>query len=212
MIKLTTWLAAVASFTTVGCAMDSDVTDDPQAQGDPVPNARTASRHCVMVAESGAVSCFATFPEAIALATAGRITDAPLDAHAAVTDPAFWDRLDPPTPITGDHTTNLQNAGQGNGDILGVQFSDAGYHGSTFTIRGTLGCSGDAPTPLPSVSVMPADWNDEISSFKVGKNCGEILYADGNFTGRTLTSTKDVPYVGDPMNDQGSTIRFFKAL
>ncbi len=49
--------------------------------------------------------------------------------------------------------------------------------------------------------------NDQLSSIKVPKGFVVTLYADANFTGKTMKVTQDTPYVGNEFNDMTSSIK-----
>jgi hypothetical protein len=208
-VKHSTWAALLTALTVAGCAIDPADPGEGQARAELTASKPATARHCVMSVESGALSCFATFPEAVAVATAGRIVDAPSDARAAVRDPAFLKRVDALPPLAADHAAFLNTTFVGMGVVLGIEFSDAGWGGSTLQFATPLGCDGNHATIDAQVAVMPAGWNDEISSFHSPGTCQQILYADGGFSGQRTPKTNNMLYVGDAMNDQASTIRFF---
>lgn len=93
------------------------------------------------------------------------------------------------------------------GTVIGIEYWDAGYQGATFVITGST-CTSTLADVDASIAVMPAGWNDEISSFHSFANCWTRLWSDGGFSGFSYGYISDSPYVGDAMNDNASTIQF----
>lgn len=50
------------------------------------------------------------------------------------------------------------------------------------------------------------DWNDRISSFRVGRGCTITVYEHANFGGWKWASREDMPWVGLPRNDKISDV------
>jgi hypothetical protein len=202
LIKLSSLLALTLSVTVPGCAVDA---------ADPTPETSSKlGQHCVQDLETQAVSCFASFPEAISAATGGRITDAPADAHAAALDEAFAARVN---ALAAGSTDRRRD---GRADVaprttlvVAVQYEDADWQGASYTYTSTFGCDTNKATVEHQVTVMPSGWNDEISSFRAFSGCVEVLYESGNFSGAQTQPAASWAYVGDAMNDQASTIRWF---
>jgi hypothetical protein len=189
-------------------------------QGEPAPTgaptaaapssavANEAPRHCVS-GPSDEVQCFATFTEAIALATGGRITDAPADARAALDDPAFADRINEPL-LGGIHPDTTY--------VIGIDYIDANYGGNTWVWYRTTPCDGNLGTidySIPNLNAEPYSeygFNDSISSFHSYANCQTVLYADWYYEGAATNGGApivDMSYVGNAMNDQASSIRWY---
>jgi len=201
------WLALAAPLAVAGCAIDpaEDAGDihEAQARADLTAGKPAGGGHCVMSVDTGKQSCFSTFTEAFAMATGGRIIDAPDNAHAALADPAFMARVGSLPP---DQATKNDIAGDGT-TPLGTYFPDAGWQGDDdLTFVSTRQCNSSMPIPI---TAMPSGWNDEISSFSNFPHCFSILYADGGFRGRHTALAANLLYVGDDMNDQTSTIMFY---
>lgn len=207
----TNGLALVAVLAGAGCAIDPTEPDGAQARTELALVKPGTPRHCVQNVESGAPpSCFATFTEAFAHLSAGRIADAPVDPHAAFADAAFMARVAALPPPTAEQATNLDPVYVNAGLPLATEFEDAGWGGSSMTLGSFHGCNGNGgPTPIAGLAVMPSGWNDEISSFQTFPRCWQILYADGGYRGRSTAKSQSMIYVGDAMNDQASTILFF---
>ncbi|MFI9240571.1 peptidase inhibitor family I36 protein [Streptomyces sp. NPDC053079] len=155
----------------------------------------TTSRHCVVDADNGTKSCFSTYRESVAFATGGRVTDAPNDTRAAVRDTKFQERLSGPR---NEHGAKLaMNASS----VLGTMYGDKDFGGGSMAFVGSSGCT------RYSEFENLYDWNDRISSVASGQ-CNITLYQHSNYLGFSQTYSGAVPYVGDAMNDQASSISF----
>lgn len=131
-------------------------------------------RHCVMdvTAPKAPIACYGSFTAAIAKATGGRITDAPNDANAAVSDARLLARL---------KAIRAQAIGP-----IGTFYASTGYRGRTLTITGDHDCD-DAHSPVEfSVEYVGDRWNDDIESFKAWRNCGAKVFEHRGFRGVTL--------------------------
>jgi hypothetical protein len=188
-------------------------------QSDP-STADPALTHCVSTM-SGDAACYATFTEAIAAATGGAITDAAGDSHEAFADGTLADRLN---ALEHDRaaapTANLApTPGSGN-IVIGIVYHDGGFHGKDWTFVATTGCNvvGDASWAVQNLNTSPytaSDMNDNISSFRSFAGCGTVLYADWKqnadnpLAGQTAV-VQDASFVGSVMNDQASSIAWFR--
>jgi hypothetical protein len=157
-----------------------------------------APTHCVLRATPRGgteepPTCFGSFRAAIAFATDGRVTDAPESASRA-TDAAFATRLDAP-----DTTTAA---------VLGIDYADINFHGSTLTLSAAGGCDNniDVDWQFPT---LPAAWNDRISSFRSFSNCLQQLFRDVNFGVAITSRLVSSAWVGAAANDRASSIRFY---
>jgi hypothetical protein len=185
---------------------DGDVLDSP----DPAVSTAPA-QHCV-VSPSGEEGCYASFTEAIAVATGGAITDAPDDSRAAVDDPEFIARLDAlgsarPKPTNG-------SAQLSSSVVVGIVWKDANFLGDSWIFWKPWGCDGNPATKDWEISNLNAPpysdygFNDVISSFRSYAWCTTVLYDDWMGFGASL-SGEEMSYVGDTMNDRTSSIRFY---
>jgi hypothetical protein len=154
--------------------------------------------HCVLRATpsggtAGSMTCFGSFRAAIAFATGGRVTDAPDSASRAATDPAFASRL---------------NAAVATSAVLGIDYADINYHGSTLTLSAAGGCDNslDVDWQFPT---LPAAWNDRISSFRSYSNCLQQLFRNVYFGTAITPMLVYSAWVGSAANDQASSIRFY---
>lgn len=172
------------------------------AAPDPNPHVETATAaprpglpHCVLAAgDTATARCYPTFRAAIAAATGGRVTDAPLSPAAAAIDPRFS------TAIEGPVTNGVT--------LLGYEFADANWGGASLSMTGAGRCddSSDVDYRFPTLS---STWNDRISSFKSYSNCAQQLFRGTYFSGGTLTGiVANLTYVGATANDQASSVTF----
>jgi hypothetical protein len=199
-------LFAVSAVFAAGCATDPD----PGAEATTTaPNqaAPATGPHCVVHVPTGQTSCFDSFTQAISAATNGRIADAPADARAALADDSFRTRINAladATPRTLDRAVRPRLT-----VVIAIQYEDAGFQGATLTSTADFGCDGNFGTIDFELAVMPSGWNDEISSFSAFSNCAEVLYENGGFGGAQTQLATELSYVGDALNDEASTIRWF---
>jgi len=77
-----------------------------------------------------------------------------------------------------------------------IAYRDANFSGPFLRI--------DQDTP----NLVSLNFNDVISSLKVGENTTIVLYRDINYGGPSFELSKDTPYVGAAWNDQVSSIKF----
>ncbi|MCA6091341.1 peptidase inhibitor family I36 protein [Streptomyces sp. SCA3-4] len=163
----------------------------------------TTSRHCVVDTDNGTKSCFGTYREAVAFATEGRVTDAPNDTRAAAHDKKLQERLSGPR---GEHgmklAENSRSALAGAQRVLATVYQDSDFRGNSLSFTGSVGC-----VRYPEFATMGSDWNDQISSVASGQ-CSITLYQHANFLGASQTYSGGVPYIGDAMNDQASSVSF----
>ena len=95
--------------------------------------------------------------------------------------------------------------------VLGIAFEDANYTGAAIIVDSVNpGCTGPLSDIDFLISVMPAGWNDEISSAKgMGGGGGFTIcfwkfWSDGFNRGSTIGYSAAFPYVGDGFNDEAS--------
>lgn len=191
------------------------------------PPAGEALNHCVSnVDGDGTATCYATFTEAIAAATDGKITDAAADYRDAFTDGTLTDRINaiateraaqikanllPPTPGSG-------------GTVIGIVNHDAHNEGKDWVFRvSTLGCDGShqgiewAVQNLNEAPYTVSQMNDNISSFRSFSGCATVVFEDWKLNNENpgaiatvdFRPVVDLPYVGDEMNDKGSSIAWY---
>jgi len=128
--------------------------------------------------ETRAASAFATFAEAIAVATDNRLQLAP-------------------STTTGDVTEQQLDAASRDGPltdvVIGIDYSGSNFSGNSLTWTKPSGCG------TYSTSSMPAGWNDVIKSVQNFNGCATTLYQNINFGGSTSTTA-----VNSSSSDLGS--------
>ncbi len=193
-----------------GCATEA---------GDP-PTDDAELSHCVATL-GGDSACYATFSEAMAAATGGKIADALADSHEAFADGTLTDRIN---ALAGNAASKGEadlapTPGAGN-IVIGIVYHDAGFHGKDWTFVATTGCNtfGDANWAVQNLNTSPysdSQTNDNISSFKSFAGCGTVLYVDWKqntlnpVAGQTAL-VQNSSYVGDAVNDRASSIAWFR--
>lgn len=157
----------------------------PAAAAPPTPE-----KHCVLAAGAKAATCYATFPAAIAAITGGKVR-APASATDAATDPAFAAAVDAPAATAAQ-------------TIVGIEYADANYRGSTLTLYASGRCD-SSPDADYAWDTLPSGWNDRISSLKSFANCAQQLFRDTYRRNPITGLVYNVPNLG-AANDQASSI------
>ncbi|MEV4539212.1 hypothetical protein AB0J82_36115 [Asanoa sp. NPDC049518] len=140
-------------------------------------HAAPAGRHCVVSASTGAAMvCYSSFRTAITNATGGRVTDAPLDAKAALNDEKFAKKVD-------DAPARAPMAAAASNIVISIEYTGEGFAGSSLTITGTHTCD-NALSPVEfTMASMPSGWNDDIESFRAFANCAAMHFLHVGATG-----------------------------
>jgi hypothetical protein len=195
------WLSGCAVDTSSEPVGDAPVAPESAKQAAPrrvVGGPGTSAPHCVAHVSTGAVSCHASFPEAIAVATEGLIVDAPVDPKVALADPSFRNQVN----ALGDAPDVTV--------VIGIEFVDANFQGATLTVTAGSGCDGNPNTLDFFLSnLVPLGFNDVISSFESFSNCQTVLFQDINFGGVETQKAVSMSFVGSVFNDQASSIQWF---
>lgn len=156
---------------------------------------RGTERHCLVHAEPGdrgraklgAMTCYASIAEVIRTATDGRVALPPAtrarDVNEALLAEAGYDASAP----------SLASI------LLGIDYSEPSYGGSTLTITAPYGCY-DPATGLGYtwyVDTLPAGWDNVASSAQTFSYCRSTTIFDGAFqTGAGATLGCDAPTFG----------------
>ena len=158
----------------------------------------SAAPHCALVAGSTTARCFATYRAAVTYGTGGRVTDAPLSARTAATDPAFARAMSAP-PAAAPKLASV---------LLGTEYANANFSGASLSLFGAGRCDNSSDADFRFGS-MPAGWNDRITSFRSFSNCAQQLFRNINFGGGSLTIViTSLANVGSAANDQASSLTF----
>ncbi len=196
-----------------GCALDaSDQSAEQADDGAPSEQASALAKdgelansradhqgsgdHCVMLA-SNEVTCYATFTEAIDVASSGRIKDAPISAKRALEDRRFNARVD---ALAETPNTSV---------VVAVLYKDAGYGGSTFTVTKASGCDGNINTMDHNFANMGLyGWDDTMGALHSYSNCRAKVWENINFTGVSTGKAVDYSSLG-LLDDAASSIEWF---
>jgi len=112
-------------------------------------------------------------------------------------------------PASANHTITYIYSGDGD-TLRAVFYEHANFTGKQIRYYGGSGCSSSTTDTDFSNGVMPAGWNDEISSVKDYNGCDVKLYTDGPFAGYTtgyVNYGTGGKYVGGAFNDKTSSFK-----
>ncbi|WP_147339354.1 hypothetical protein [Actinomadura spongiicola] len=186
-----------AATLTVATAVGTAIVSPASAGSSPTDGAgqeATGGENCVVHLNSNnSMKCFDTFTEAIADATAGRITNAPRDARSAMADSGLDRRLN-----------GLGTSGPG--IVLAIEYADGNYAGRHNIYTGSAGCDNDDDVEW-SVEAL-GSFNDTITSFRNYAECQANHYEHNDFEGASTGWLNDTPNIGEAMNDQTSSIQW----
>ncbi|RKS79015.1 hypothetical protein BZB76_0453 [Actinomadura pelletieri DSM 43383] len=190
-------LSVFAATLTVATAVGTAIVSPASASSSPtdgVGQEATGGENCVVhLSSNNSVKCFDTFTEAIADATAGRITNAPRDARSAMADSGLDRRLN-----------GLGTAGPG--IVLAIEYADSDYAGRHNIYTGSAGCDNDDGVEWRVESL--GSFNDMITSFRNYADCQANHYEHIDFEGASTGWLNDTPNIGEAMNDQTSSIQW----
>jgi len=192
---------------TVGAAALSVVVSPMAASAGPSPSATTSNvpppgKSCVVhLAAGGTMSCYNTFTKAIADATGGKITDAPLNAATAVASKDFNDRINALAQVKS------QPAAADAQVVIEISYQYRDYTGDDLIWGTSSGCDADTGIEWQAGS-MPTGWNDRISSFRTFSRCQSKHWENTNFQGASTGFWNSTSYIGDAMNNQTSSIKW----
>ncbi len=131
--------------------------------------------------------CFPTLKEAVGFASAGAVVLGP--TSTAPTE----------TQVEQASTASTQ-------PLLGIEYWNSYYGGSTLTLYGTSG-SGCVNGVSYGFSSLSSTWNDEISSSKAYSSCDGHHYESSGYAGAVRSCLPNCTSFG-VMNDETSSIRF----
>jgi len=157
----------------------------------------SGTEHCIMDSGNGEQRCFATFPEAIAAATEGRVTDAPATVRTGTAGAEFRAEM--------KRFGASQSAAAG--VVQGTFFDDGQFGGSSLTVYGSAPCKKDGWVEYQYD--VSEDWKNRISSVQPWADCWIWLYPE-----RGLGGDRDGPFkentadIGTLMNDRTQSIGF----
>lgn len=93
--------------------------------------------------------------------------------------------------------------------VISIDYIDLNFGGASYTWTiSASGCVSGGPTYF--VTSMPSGWNDDISSYHAYANCHHNPhYENNNFTGAVSNCASICLYIGDAMNDQTSSEKWY---
>ena len=152
--------------------------------------------HCVVDASEPEPTCYATFSEAMAAATGGRITDAPDDVSAALADDGLAARID---------ALGLEDVAQisASSVVMAIFWEHWYFEGAAVVIKGST-CSDtldDVDFAWPRLTRM----NDRISSFRCYNNCWCKLFEHWYYGGSCYGYYERADKIVGNMNDAASS-------
>ncbi|HEX3762888.1 MAG TPA: hypothetical protein VHW23_29530 [Kofleriaceae bacterium] len=190
------WLSGCAVDPSQGAAGDPPQASAGEAASSPGSRAHPG-HHCVLSATSE-LSCFATFTEAMAAGSSGRIADAPSNVKAALSDPGFNARVD---ALAAAPAAQI---------VVVILYDDTDQDGDSFAIWKGSGCDGDITTKDHDVaSLTPYGWDDSVESLHSYSQCHTVLYANDNWTGARTGKIGTSNNVGDIMSDEANSLEFY---
>ncbi|WP_147425186.1 hypothetical protein [Bailinhaonella thermotolerans] len=168
-------------------------------------SAASQDRHCVAHLSQGAarsaVTCYDTFPKAIADATAGRVANAPADAAAAARDSGFARRLN----AAADKKGNAQALAAAE-TVIGIEFEHRDFRGTSLAVVAPHGC--ESGTVWDFGNLGGTEWNDRFSSFATFSGCRARHWEDAGLEGALRDYLPSTAYIGRAMNDETSSIQW----
>ncbi|MEV5508224.1 SGNH/GDSL hydrolase family protein [Streptomyces orinoci] len=150
---------------------------------------------CTAHISGAGLRCYKTYREAITAVSAGRIKDAPINAHAAVTDAAFLAEMDRAS-VTANNSV-----------ILSTEYKDRDFGGESLTIYDDSGCT--ESNSKHYYGEFPSGWDNTITSFKTFGTCQEKHFSEPNSKGDSVgwdVGAHD--YIGDAMNDRTRSVQY----
>ncbi|MFI1732045.1 hypothetical protein ACH40E_23090 [Streptomyces acidicola] len=168
--------------------------------------AEGAGGHCVYNVSTDATACYSTFRAAIADATNGKVTDAPLSARTAFSDASLQKRLDGPMPTAAGTTAAAVDY------VLSIEYDIANLSPANGTLTITAGapCVEDGQRDFTVNDIRDAwpSWNDRISSFQGYNTCDVNHYEHQVRNGGDTTGPKRVMTTMGDMSNKTTGLTF----
>ena len=159
-------------------------------------------RSCVSAISSRQIRCYDTYREAIAVATGGRVVDAPLRASDAVGNIALEAAIDSAGAAVQQKTTatTLESTVP-----LVTEYADPDFGGNSLTLYGTAACTDNGKSNI--LDVMPDGWDNIVSSYRTFNGCQARHFAEQGRRGKSTSwQVGGQPYIGDDLNDQTRSV------
>jgi hypothetical protein len=194
-----------------GACIDSADQPRGQAVGD------ASLGHCVSTPDMQA-TCYATFTEAIAAATGGRIADAPARFADVIDSDDFAARINAlARPRPADFATGTTPTTAAANVVVGIVNYDPDYRGKDWVFLQNVGCDGNPHTEeyqVVNLNTSPytvSDINDNIRSFRSFSSCQMVLYTDWYFGGTPTNNGVPITNMNNlwGLNDSASSIAWY---
>jgi hypothetical protein len=169
----------------------------PAANAAP-PASAGAKTHCAVNVSNNSMKCFSSFKEAIALATGGKVTNAPTSAAEATADASFAAAVNAADDVSAATNT-----------LIGVEWWNKNYSGNDLDFYGTSGKCSVATTDVDYVASDLYSWNNKISSFFVYGDCLQKSWDNINYKGSNTGWRGDTANLTDVgWNDRIESIKW----
>jgi hypothetical protein len=160
-------------------------------------------RNCVInLSQHNKVTCYATFTEAIADGTDGKMVTAPSTYAKAIKDPATIAKIDATASFARDASVT-------GGTVIGMEWMDVGYTGGLWIVEAGWGCTwalDDTDFWIPN---LWGTWvQDAITSYQAMGGCWVDHFTDADFHGIHTGYEPEIWFIGPPFNDKTSSIRW----
>lgn len=177
--------ASARSALTAGLLLGAAVTA-PAAQANA---AEPALDHCVYNVSTGEYSCYTTFRAAVAKATNGQVTDAPLGA-SAVKNASFMKKLEGPKAARTDAFAPADIT-----FVISIEYDLKNYNdgdGASIIFDAHAQCVTDGARDYTVNDIRDVNpwWNDRISSFEGSNHCEVNHYEHQVRNGGDTTGAK----------------------
>ncbi|TDD98110.1 hypothetical protein [Actinomadura rubrisoli] len=153
-------------------------------------------RHCVIdLTGHRSMTCHASFQEAIAVASAGHIADAPDDPATAVRSRAFNARVN----------GLAQRSGTASALVTSIEYDGTQYSGPSIVFTHDKVCTASNLDIDDNLSALPAGWDNRISSFHGYSGCRPRHWEEKLFGG-AFTEYQDARETMGIMDNQASSL------
>lgn len=186
--------ACTATLTIAGLALVGTPAQAAQA-------AEAPARHCVGNLVTKTNTCFSSFTDAIRYATAGRVTDAPANAAAAMRDTGFEAKLNA-TTVGASRSSRVADT------IISIEYPERDFGGDDQIWTASEGCPDNN---IDDVDHEDSDMNGRVnvvSSYKSFVNCWVEHFENISFGGASVGPLPTRSYIGAAMDNRTSSIRW----
>lgn len=196
-------MAAVAGLAAASLALATPPALGSPALGSPALGSPGKTNCVADLTGRAPVSCFATLTEAMALATGGRLTNAPRTGAKALADRGFAASVD-------GANAGSARAVAASDIVISIEYDlrDHDETGGTLIWRGDKECSTrttDVDYEISSYSVSAPAWVNRITSYQAFGNCWTKHFENANFGGASVGFHGSRTYIGAAMDNRTSS-------